>query len=150
MLNGTVQEVYSQMLQINPNYETEFGGVDVEDRIAQDQMPIEVLEDSLDDDMDLRSSSTCGRFDPAREAAVWEGINHLNHVSGRPVSVPGPGVCGRMFTEKTLSSFNEIGASVQVLAGNCAYWSDVNGEPHISGQQSHVDRWRTIVKEADC
>lgn len=55
-----------------------------------------------------------------------------------------------MFTDKTLSSFNEIAASVQVLAGNCAYWSDDGEEPHVSGSQLHVDKWKTIVREAAC
>lgn len=55
-----------------------------------------------------------------------------------------------MYTEKSLSSFNEIGSSVQLLTGNCAYWSRARREPHISGQQFHQDKWNTIVTDAAC
>jgi hypothetical protein len=55
-----------------------------------------------------------------------------------------------MDTEKTLSSFNEIGSSVQILTGTCAYWSEKDSEPHVSGQHFHVDNWNTVVREAIC
>lgn len=90
-LNGTVQEVYQQLLEINPNYEAEFGTVQqrLSTTIAKAR---EVFRASERRD----TWSDCGHFDAARAQAIWEGINHLNHVSGRPVSGPGPGVCGRV------------------------------------------------------
>ncbi|KAG8162723.1 hypothetical protein KVR01_007201 [Diaporthe batatas] len=146
VLNGTVQEVYRQVLRLNPRHGDEFGTPHHHKTSSRPRTKSQ----QQSQDMARRGRSACGRFDPARERAVWEGIRHLAHVAGRPVSVPGPGVCGRMFTEKTLSSFSEIGASVQVLIGNCGYWSDEGSEPHVSGSQAHVDKWRTIVREAAC
>lgn len=94
ILNGTVQDVYRQLLKINRNYEAEFGTVDNSASAstpAQSGESFRVLEE-----VERSSWSDCGHFDPARADAIWEGINHLSHVSGRPVSIPGPGVCGRV------------------------------------------------------
>lgn len=90
-LNGTVQQIYQQVLEINPEYESEFGPVwntttPTPDEIRRATLAAERRE----------TWSDCGHWDPARAEAIWEGINHLNHVSGRPVSRPGPGVCGRV------------------------------------------------------
>lgn len=95
ILNGTIQEVYQQLLQINPAYEEEFGTPE-QSRAPQYYSQIQLEHLLMLDDIDRNSRSQCGHFDPAREEAVWEGIDHLGHVSGRPVSVPGPGVCGRV------------------------------------------------------
>lgn len=90
-LNGTVQQVYQQLLEINPNYEAEFGTIRDESAttLAETRKTPGALEKQ-------ETWSDCGRFDPAKAEAIWEGINHLNHVSGTPVSSPGPGVCGRV------------------------------------------------------
>lgn len=92
MLNGDVQQVHDQLLEINPRYEEEFGTIDDGNTTALREIwrTTGAMERQHD------AWSDCGHWDPARAEAIWEGINHLNHVSGRPVSKPGPGVCGRV------------------------------------------------------
>lgn len=90
ILNGTVQQVYQQVLEINPDYEAEFGTIEkYKPGTTHTHRPFKILEKQ-------DTWSDCGRFDPAKAVPVWEGINHLNHVSGTPVSRPGPGTCGRV------------------------------------------------------
>lgn len=91
VLNGTVQQVYQQLLEINPNYEAEFGTVEEihAPALAQTDRPSKAL-DKQD------TWSDCGRFDPARADPIWAGIDHLNHVSGTPWSGPGPRACSQV------------------------------------------------------
>lgn len=91
ILNGTVQQVYQQLLEVNPNYEAEFGSIEGKytPELSRTYGSSEVLERQ-------DTWSDCGRFDAAKAVPIWEGINHLNHVSGTPVSNPGPGMCGRV------------------------------------------------------
>ncbi|KAK7699300.1 hypothetical protein SLS64_011758 [Diaporthe eres] len=145
ILNGTIQQVYQQLLEINPNYEAEFGPAEGKYTPGLSQVfgSYELAE--------RRDTwSDCGRFDAAKAVPIWEGINHLNHVSGTPVSRPGPGTCGRKDTERSLSSYHEIANSVQLLTMNCTYWSESHLEPQVSGQQFHIDKWSTVVKGAIC
>ncbi|KAL2286563.1 hypothetical protein FJTKL_06915 [Diaporthe vaccinii] len=91
ILNGTIQQVYQQLLEINPHYEAEFGPAEGKYTPGLSQVfgSYELAE--------RRDTwSDCGRFDAAKAVPIWEGINHLNHVSGTPVSRPGPGTCGRV------------------------------------------------------
>ncbi|KAG6357543.1 hypothetical protein INS49_013420 [Diaporthe citri] len=90
VLNGTVQQVYQQLLEINPNYEDESGTFEEihVPTLAQTHGSSKVLERE-------DTWSDCGRFDAAKAVPIWEGIDHLNHVSGTPVSRPGPGICGQ-------------------------------------------------------
>lgn len=90
-MNGTVQQIYQQILEINPEYESEFGPV----WNATAPTPDEIWRANFAAER-RETWSDCGHWDPARAEAIWEGINHLNHVSGRPLSRPGPGVCGRV------------------------------------------------------
>ncbi|KAI7777965.1 hypothetical protein LA080_002877 [Diaporthe eres] len=159
ILNGTIQQVYQQLLEINPHYEAEFGPAEGKYTPGLSQVfgSYELAE--------RRDTwSDCGRFDAAKAVPIWEGINHLNHVSGTPVSRPGPGTCGRVScsynsaiwwcndkdTERSLSSYHEIANSVQLLTMNCTYWSESHLEPQVSGQQFHVDKWSTVIKGAIC
>lgn len=91
-LDGTVQQVLDQLLKINPEYEAEFGVIDNRNNSAL----VEIWRTTAVMERQHDASSDCGHWDPARAEAIWEGINHLNHVSGKPVSKPGPGVCGRV------------------------------------------------------
>lgn len=91
-LNGTVEQFYDQLQEINPEYEAEFGTI--YDKNTTTLLEIWRTPGAMERQHD--ASSDCGHWDPARAEAIWEGINHLNHVSGKPVSKPGPGVCGRV------------------------------------------------------
>lgn len=94
VLNGTVQQVYQQLLELNPDYKAEFGAVEKVPAPATahvSRRTARALQDSEPDTWE-----DCGRFDPAKTNAIYEGINHLNQVPGRPGSAPGPGVCGQV------------------------------------------------------
>lgn len=79
------------MLKLNPQYEVEFGTV--KDWSTSSLGP---LIEPVKASEEHNTWADCGRYDPAKAIAIWEGINHLNHVCGTPVSKPGPGICGRV------------------------------------------------------
>lgn len=120
ILNGTIQDVYRQLLKINRNYEVEFGSVDKSwgasaSASARTGESFRVLENR-----ERSSWSDCGHFDPAKADAVWEGINHLSHVSGVPVSIPGPGVCGRVSCSYNSAIWwcNDVSWSLSLLSSD--------------------------------
>lgn len=82
-MNGTVQEVYSQLKAINPNFETDFP-------------PIQI-NDTKTDGLEKRDNILCDPFsDLASASAISSGINYLRGVPGTPTNGPGPGNCGRV------------------------------------------------------
>lgn len=79
-LSGTVEEVHSQLLQLNHDWDTQY------------------LEHKLTKRTDFsRSKYFCGRRWPRTGAGpIYDGINYLRRVPGRPANDAGPGNCGRV------------------------------------------------------
>ncbi|GAB1205198.1 hypothetical protein APSETT445_003869 [Aspergillus pseudonomiae] len=161
ILNGTVQQVHAQLLEINPNYDDEFAAV------------LEKRETTV---LDKRDDIKCNNWPKARRGDIEAGIKHLRGVSGQPSNGPGPGNCGRVscswgaaiwwcndvslvasciqalyshfeqntFT-KVLPSFNNIADGAQVILNNCQ-----RGGVKLSGQDFHSDNWNVIVRGDSC
>ena len=84
-LNGTIQEVHAQLLQLNPNWDEDF-----KDRFhSRNTSPFE-----------RRADFTGARTDCDREEAnpydIQQGIEYLRRVSGPATNPPGPNVCDRV------------------------------------------------------
>lgn len=82
LLNGTVQEVYAQALQINPHFElSKTDGMDLDETTPDIQ----------------NSVIHCGIYRPrAEKGRILEGVRYLHSLPGRPKIRPGPRRCVRV------------------------------------------------------
>ncbi|KAJ6436678.1 hypothetical protein O9K51_10797 [Purpureocillium lavendulum] len=140
VLNGTVQEVYAQVLQINPNFSLSRAP---ETRGLRHK----------------RSTVNCGNWPLANKGRIQEGINYLRGVAGAPRNGPGPGNCGRVScsynaaiwwcndntSPKTLDSWNWIADSAQHIVNTCGPVAS-----QVSGQNFESGNWNTIVRGDSC
>lgn len=85
-LNGTVQEVYAQLLELNPKYEEQFGTI--EERAMSFNSPVPLVA--------KRDSTICNVFNYAQCSSIGGGISYLKGLSGGATNGPGPGNCGRV------------------------------------------------------
>lgn len=86
-LNGTIQSVYAQVLELNPQFET-----DMADQIADRMKGLEVAQEEVKG-MVKRDHSECGGYG-GNMRRINEGIEYLFRLGGSP-SI-GPGECGRV------------------------------------------------------
>ncbi|KAK6852853.1 hypothetical protein PG995_011404 [Apiospora arundinis] len=142
VMNGTVEEVYQQILKSNPEFK--LGGD------AQALRRATHLQ---------KRSVNCGTWPLADKGRIQQGINYLRGVGGAPRNGPGPGNCGRVScsynaaiwwcnddrSPKTLDNWNWIADSAQYILSVCA--PSVN---QVSGQNFERGNWNTIVKRDGC
>lgn len=81
VLNGTIQEVYTQLLDLHPN---------------ADLSPSTVVSKRTNLKLSKRDSVTCGNWPLANKGYIQDGITYLRTVAGAPRNGPGPGNCGRV------------------------------------------------------
>lgn len=83
VLKGTIEEVYGQAAQINPNFRAPSNGPTTS---------------QLKDRSLSKRNVICGNFPAADKGRIQQGINYLNNLpaGGRPTNGPGPGNCGRV------------------------------------------------------
>jgi hypothetical protein len=86
VLNGTIEQVYDQLLAIDPSSAASF--VD-----KRDERP---LTTRFHKRSVFASHSCFGRWPVADYFGIEDGITHLRKVSGQPRNGPGPGNCGRV------------------------------------------------------
>lgn len=89
-LNGTVQQIYQQLLKIHPEYAAEIGikkGFTSSLTDTRRSLGASEVQDTW---------TVCGHFDPARASAIWEGIDYLYTIDSKPGSKPGPRMCGQV------------------------------------------------------
>ncbi|KAL2070148.1 hypothetical protein VTL71DRAFT_13174 [Oculimacula yallundae] len=148
VLNGTIQQVYSQLLDINPGYQAE-----IEAAIPSSQVAARGLE--------KRGDVHCGGFANAATFRIREGISYLRGVGGNPVAGPGPGNCARVscswsaaiwwcndnsFT-KVLPGFYNIADGAEEIVNTCDHEGfQVAGQDFIGGARD----WNVIVRKGDC
>ncbi|EFE37692.1 hypothetical protein TRV_07655 [Trichophyton verrucosum HKI 0517] len=147
-LNGTVEEVHSQLLKINPNYDIEMATSGRKREHARDIHGLF-----------KRDNVICGRQRECSRKRIEEGIAYLYRVPGRPTNGPGPGNCGRVscsydsaiwwcndntFT-KVLPGFYNVAEGAQLILNTCN-----PGGSYVSGQDFHDDKWNVIVQYTQC
>ncbi|KAM3435425.1 hypothetical protein MY4824_004891 [Beauveria thailandica] len=140
LFNGTVEEVYSQVLELNPAYELSMS--------AQRRSNLE-----------RRSRVVCGNYGLASKDRIQEGINYLRTLNAAPRNGPGPANCGRVScsynsaiwwcndntTPKTLDGWDWLANSAQTIVNTCA-----SGASQVSGQNYEDGNWNTIVCSDSC
>ncbi|PIG87409.1 hypothetical protein AARAC_007459 [Aspergillus arachidicola] len=146
------EQVLSQLRDINPNYDAEFA-------IPADEVEHPVEEEATSSHLTKRGDVKCGGYPKARRVHIEQGIKYLRGVPGKPQRGPGPGSCGQVscswssaiwwcndntFT-KVLPSFNNIADGAQLIKNTC-----LHGGQMFSGQDSHNDKWSTIVRWHKC
>lgn len=82
-VSGTVEEVRSELLRQNPNWDTDY--------------PANTTSPKLDKRaIDVAGHFCGGRWEYAKDWAIEEGISYLRRVKTRPTLGPGPGTCERV------------------------------------------------------
>ncbi|KAK8028393.1 hypothetical protein PG991_005449 [Apiospora marii] len=142
VLNGTVQQVYQQILHINPKFQ--LGDTHLRSRGVQPQR---------------RTPIHCNIWETGFRWALQDGINYLRGVGGVPSNGPGPGNFGQVScswssaiwwcndspSPKTLGSWDMIADSAQVILDSCFPIDDT-----IAGQNFESGNWSTIARGNDC
>lgn len=93
ILNGTIEQVHDQLVELNPNWDSEYLTEVVDDfEKPQDGKEVEKRTDFFG------AKTICGRngWRAAKGATIREGIGYLRGVNGKPSMGPGPGNCGRV------------------------------------------------------
>ncbi|KAJ6790047.1 hypothetical protein PWT90_05274 [Aphanocladium album] len=144
-LNGTVQEVYSQALVLNPDFQLSAA---VQTRR----------------ELQRRSHIDCNRFSYANRATIEDGISYLRRLKGAPTNGPGPANCARVSCSwdasiwwcndcdfqnnysKTIDGWSWIANSAQAIVNVCHSY----GAVEISGQNFEEGNWNTIVRGDKC
>jgi hypothetical protein len=86
-LNGTLEEVHAELLELNPRWDEDFLTDETEDEIN----PLAKRTDFYG------SKTVCQKFgSSARFTPIQNGIKYLRGVKGNPRAGPGPANCGRV------------------------------------------------------
>ncbi|RAK78812.1 uncharacterized protein BO72DRAFT_457416 [Aspergillus fijiensis CBS 313.89] len=155
ILSGTVQEIYAELIKINPTYDGDFAELAANNTLAAENH----VDTSSSSSLHKRNDVTCNNYPQAIRRRIEEGISYLRGVSGQPRNGPGPGNCGRVSCSynsaiwwcndntapKTLPSFNNIADGAQVVINQC----DPTGV-YVSGEENHADKWRALVRSNAC
>ncbi|KAL4962765.1 uncharacterized protein BDV14DRAFT_202586 [Aspergillus stella-maris] len=161
ILNGTIDEVHAELLKLNPKWDDDFPGVDVDESSS---LANRDLEWSLEKRTDFTESKyNCfGRWGRAHAITVRQGISYLRKVTGRPHAAAGPGTCGRVScsydsaiywcnddkNSKTPNSYGSIADGAQYLLAKCRLGSGIS--EWTAGQVFHKTHWNVIVREDKC
>ncbi|TKW59115.1 hypothetical protein CTA1_900 [Colletotrichum tanaceti] len=159
-LNGTVEEVWQQLLAINPNV----GEVFRDNIVASNKQAEAKAAAQGSNGVQKRAvfrNHNCYNFGVCSTGAIRSGINYLRGIGGRPSNGPGPGNCGRVScstnsgtwwcteepegSTKTLNSFGSIADGAQWIVDRCNYGCDYAG-----GQAFHETNWNVIVRPNSC
>ncbi|KAL4807454.1 hypothetical protein BDV18DRAFT_167982 [Aspergillus unguis] len=150
-LNGTLSEVYAQVLEINPNYEQDWSNGDT---TVTESESTSNLERRADENADIHCYHKInkGWVGPAED-----GIEHLRQFKLPPglkgntckkVSCSGNTAiswCNDRSTLRVLPSFNNIADGAQVILNKCK--GKLNT---VGGWLGHNDDWRVFVDQAKC
>ncbi|KAJ4205006.1 hypothetical protein NW759_014672 [Fusarium solani] len=167
VLNGTIEEVHNELLQLNPDWDEEYIGNSTADagEINERDAGFRLLARTDFSDAAYRCG---GRWPKCRTTFISQGIYYLRSVKGKPRNGPGPGNCGRVSCSfnsaiwwcndnakpKTLNSFGSIADGAAFIVKKC-YIPD-RGPPvpgkwnMISGQAFHHTNWNVIVRKDKC
>ncbi|GAB0136351.1 hypothetical protein EsDP_00004654 [Epichloe bromicola] len=146
-LNGTVQDVYRRLLEMNPDYDAD---------AHLDALNIRRTELGAGADFsDARVICDRKTFGSASVDGLRQAQYHLRGLGGRARIGGGPGACGRSEDAKTLlegwCSIADIADGAQKVWTSCAGRLDDGfhaGE--VGGQAFHRNGWSVIVRQNDC
>ncbi|KAJ0423209.1 hypothetical protein BJY00DRAFT_310337 [Aspergillus carlsbadensis] len=152
-LNGTLEDVHAELLELNPRWDEEF-------------LTDENEGNPLAKRTDFYGSKTvCGKFgSSARFKPIQNGIKYLRGVSGHPRAGPGPAKCARVScsynsaiwwcndskSSKTLNSFGSIADGAAYVLSHCTVSGPGISNPSVNGQVFHKTNWNVYVRGASC
>lgn len=85
ILSGTVQQVHTQLVKLNPNWDKDF-----QFKTTSDETPTKRA------DFGDANPNCFGPWGAANLRRIREGIDYLRFISGTPNGEAGPGKCGRV------------------------------------------------------
>ncbi|GAM38148.1 hypothetical protein TCE0_033f08656 [Talaromyces pinophilus] len=151
ILNGTVEQVLSQLLEINPKYQAEVFEKREDLLAAPTAAPVATAATDLTEPTAVAHSTQiwriqCGGYDSASTKRIKDGIKYLNGIAGQPKNGPGPNNCGRNAAPQALPGFYTIATGASKIVNACP------GENNktVSGTGEHPGNWRVIVKGDIC
>ncbi|KAK7977001.1 hypothetical protein PG996_003072 [Apiospora saccharicola] len=151
ILNGTVQEVHRQVLQINPEYRFRtLPEKDLSTREAQTKTPGDRI--------------ICFHENTHKPRAFQAGFGYLRGIEGKPTNGPGPGNCGRVScsgnsaiwwcndneTPKTLDSWAMIADAAERQVYHCGVVGTIGDPTFGMGQNFQPGGWNTITAKDHC
>lgn len=90
ILNGTVEEVHAQLLELNPNFDADFA-------LAEPASEETVNIFNYLDRFPSNSPHKCfERWGFVFTDALWDGIDYLRRIGGKPTASAGPSTCARV------------------------------------------------------
>ncbi|RDA91419.1 hypothetical protein CP533_6269 [Ophiocordyceps camponoti-saundersi (nom. inval.)] len=149
-LSGSVQEIYRQVLQLNPQYDENVSWTPGEEdaKIVMSSKLAQVGSSKHVTDWNV-ATTLCGRWPATPVRRIREGIRYLRRIRGQPMSHAGPAQCGRDRRPKVLSSFASIADGAQLLVRRCVEW--MNPQPEaFGGQAFHPHKWNVIIRGDNC
>lgn len=153
LINGTVQDVFNQLRQVNPTFEADFD-IDIEH-------PSSTQMGYLVDTYDCWEQSSYAK----QGTILDQGVPYLRAVPGKPAATLGPGVCGRVscswnsaiwwciqVADKQLDSFGAIADGAEYVANTCQanMCQFLDCETFTMGRVFYTDGWSVVVQGDHC
>ncbi|KAF3399200.1 hypothetical protein DPV78_006745 [Talaromyces pinophilus] len=165
ILNGTVEQVHSQLLEINPKYQAEVFEKREDLLAAPTAAPVATAATDLTEPTAVAHSTQiwriqCGGYDSASTKRIKDGIKYLNGIAGQPKNGPGPNNCGRVSCSynssiwwcndnaapQALPGFYTIATGASKIVNACPRENNKT----VSGTGEHPGNWRVVVKGDIC
>ncbi|OBT67706.1 hypothetical protein VE03_03483 [Pseudogymnoascus sp. 23342-1-I1] len=151
VLDGTVQEVHAQLLQLNPRWNEDFDFQPSAPPTSANLNKRTLFDGSMRHDC----------FGDDRQAVIGrieQGMAYLRGIKARPSTNTGPRWCSRVSCSyksgitwcnddpngKTLESFGSIADGAESLIRRCSH------QYTVAGQVFHPTNWNVIVDRQDC
>ncbi|KAM0388309.1 hypothetical protein ACHAO7_010545 [Fusarium culmorum] len=163
VLNGTIEEVHEELLQLNSDWDEEYAGNSTDSELTERDSGFELFARTDFSDAEYHCG---GRWPKCRTTFVNQGISYLRRTKGKPTNGPGPGNCGRVSCSfnsaiwwcndnaksKTLNGFGSIADGAEYINDKCTRWGWQNGGygSFVSGQVFHSTKWNAIVRKDKC
>lgn len=166
-LNGTVQEIIQQLIEINSEYPVHDISIEGSKNVFPDaavstlpdaHLAGQVLEAN---EKQASTNKVCtDRWPAAKYTEIRNGIRYLRQLtSGKPANGPGPGACSRVSCSyksaiywcnddndrKELDSWEKVASNAEVVMHLCV-WKLDGGVYQTRGQLFDPDGWNVIVR----
>ncbi|CEN61057.1 hypothetical protein ASPCAL07724 [Aspergillus calidoustus] len=176
LLNGTVQDVYEQLIELNPDFIIDLSDLyDEDDDVDEDSLSTLTPSTSstrssslgvaqptpstiVEKRQSLRDYFCFGRWPGASRRRIGEGVSYLRRIPGTPTLGPGPGSCGRVscsydaaiYMCNDNSGYYTLSSWNLVADGADFINSRCIGGGDTAGQIFYHENWNVIVRQDNC
>lgn len=130
-MNGTAEKVYSELITLNPRFDSDFLAARDEEEEDSNEVSLEARDKCSRDWSLVRCNTNRGS---GKTEAIKDGISYLRKIGGKPSLPAGPAKCGRVSCSyasaifwcndnkrrKTLGSYDSIANGAQVSSSRLA------------------------------